>query len=65
MFVLPPPPPRYPGTAGGAWGSGMPGSVPIIETNNSISHPSGTEYQFSVGEGIIQAAPKVKNIADI
>lgn len=53
MFVLPPPPPRYPGTAGvGPWGSGMPGSVPIIETNNTISHPTGPEHQFSVGEGM-------------
>ncbi|KAF1850346.1 WD40 repeat-like protein [Cucurbitaria berberidis CBS 394.84] len=44
MFVLPPPP-RYP--IGGY--PGIPGQ--LIETNNSISHPTGPEYQLVVGEG--------------
>ncbi|CAO2658315.1 Nn.00g060380.m01.CDS01 [Neocucurbitaria sp. VM-36] len=45
MFVLPPPP-RYPV-------GGYPGVPPgqLIETNNSISHPTGPEYQLVVGEG--------------
>ncbi|KZM24151.1 hypothetical protein ST47_g4683 [Ascochyta rabiei] len=45
MFVLPPPP-RYPV-------GGYPGAPPgqLIETNNSISHPTGAEYQLVVGEG--------------
>ncbi|KAF2098270.1 WD40 repeat-like protein [Rhizodiscina lignyota] len=43
MFVLPPPP-RYP--------SGPPGANgPLLETNNTLSHPSGPEYQLVVGEG--------------
>ncbi|PUU82422.1 catabolite repression protein creC [Tuber borchii] len=53
MFVLPPPPPRHPGTPGtGLWGNGMPGAPPpVVETNNVITYPEGPEYQFSVGEG--------------
>ncbi|KAL7910642.1 WD40-repeat-containing domain protein [Trichoderma velutinum] len=47
MFVLPPPP-RYPA---GAYGMGLGGVVPLIETNNTLSNPSGPEYQFLVGEG--------------
>ncbi|KAF3048702.1 hypothetical protein E8E11_008024 [Didymella keratinophila] len=45
MFVLPPPP-RYPV-------GGYPGAPPgqLIETNNSIAHPTGPEYQLVVGEG--------------
>ncbi|KAI5778172.1 WD40-repeat-containing domain protein [Geopyxis carbonaria] len=51
MFVLPPPPPRYPNGMS-PWGTGIPGGpIPIIETNNTIGHPKGPEYQFSVGEG--------------
>ncbi|KAF2452856.1 WD40-repeat-containing domain protein [Lineolata rhizophorae] len=45
MFVLPPPP-RYPT---GAFNAG-PGA-PVIETNNTLSHPSGPDYQLVVGEG--------------
>ncbi|KAM0246395.1 hypothetical protein ACHAQJ_010231 [Trichoderma viride] len=47
MFVLPPPP-RYPA---GAYGVGLGGIVPLIETNNTLSNPSGPEYRFLVGEG--------------
>lgn len=43
-----PPPPRYPA---GAYGIGLGGVVPLIETNNTLSNPSGPEYQFLVGEG--------------
>ncbi|EFZ02663.2 WD domain-containing protein [Metarhizium robertsii ARSEF 23] len=49
MFVLPPPP-RYP--IGGPYGAtGITGIVPMIETNNTISNPTGPEWQFLVGEG--------------
>ena len=42
-----PPPPRYPV-------GGYPGAPPgqLIETNNTISHPTGPEYQLVVGEGM-------------
>ncbi|KAK1759492.1 WD40 repeat-like protein [Echria macrotheca] len=51
MFVLPPPP-RYPTPAAynAAVGTGQ--AVPMIETNNVLSNPSGPEYQFLVGEGL-------------
>ncbi|KAF2792912.1 catabolite repression protein creC [Melanomma pulvis-pyrius CBS 109.77] len=45
MFVLPPPP-RYPTGYPGA-----PGSGPLIETNNTLTHPTGPEHQLVVGEG--------------
>ncbi|KAK4248501.1 WD40-repeat-containing domain protein [Corynascus novoguineensis] len=50
MFVLPPPP-RYSTTAGH---NGLPPgtALPMIETNNILSNPSGPEYQFLVGEGL-------------
>ncbi|GAB0131708.1 hypothetical protein EsDP_00000169 [Epichloe bromicola] len=49
MFVLPPPP-RYP--IGGSYSAtGITGIVPMIETNNTISNPTGPEWQFLVGEG--------------
>ncbi|KAG6024368.1 hypothetical protein E4U41_001798 [Claviceps citrina] len=49
MFALPPPP-RYP--IGGPYGaSGITGIVPMVETNNTISTPTGSEWQFLVGEG--------------
>lgn len=45
-----PPPPRYP--IGGPYGAaGLTGIVPMIETNNTISNPTGPEWQFLVGEG--------------
>ena len=45
-----PPPPRYPSTGpyGAAFGGGV---VPMIETNNTVAHPTGPEWQFLVGEG--------------
>ncbi|KAJ6442048.1 catabolite repression protein creC [Purpureocillium lavendulum] len=44
-----PPPPRYP--AGGPYHpGGLTGIVPMIETNNTISNPTGPEWQFLVGE---------------
>ncbi|EGX54316.1 hypothetical protein TWF173_006237 [Orbilia oligospora] len=52
MFVLPPPP-RYPPT-GFSLGSpyAMGGApMPVIETSNSITHPTGPEYTFHTGEG--------------
>lgn len=49
MFLLPPPP-RYP--IGGPYSAtGITGIVPMIETNNTISNPTGPEWQFLVGEG--------------
>lgn len=42
---------RYPTT--NAWATGIPGGpVTVIETNNTLNHPTGPEYQFSVGEGM-------------
>lgn len=46
MFVLPPPPPRYP--LGGL--SGVPGAS-LIETNNTLHHHEGPQYQLILGEG--------------
>jgi hypothetical protein len=50
--VLPPPPPKYPTQAG--YPTAVPGSTPsqMVETNNQLSHPSGPQYQFLVGEGM-------------
>ncbi|KAF2209387.1 hypothetical protein CERZMDRAFT_47594 [Cercospora zeae-maydis SCOH1-5] len=47
MFVLPPPP-RYPN---GNLYTGMPGGGPLLETNNTLEHPSGPGYQLVLGEG--------------
>ncbi|PPJ53724.1 hypothetical protein CBER1_00835 [Cercospora berteroae] len=47
MFVLPPPP-RYPN---GNLYTGMPGGGPLLETNNTLEHPTGPEYQLVLGEG--------------
>ncbi|KAI9864501.1 MAG: hypothetical protein M1830_006087, partial [Pleopsidium flavum] len=46
-----PPPPRYPtqNAYNAALANGMP--PPMIETNNTLSHPVGPEYQLLVGEG--------------
>ncbi|KAG9235779.1 WD40-repeat-containing domain protein [Amylocarpus encephaloides] len=50
MFVLPPPP-RYPSqnAYNNAVASGQ--AVPMVETNNILSYPTGPEYQLVVGEG--------------
>lgn len=50
MFVLPPPP-RYPNQAAynAAVAAGQ--AAPMIETNNTISNPTGPQYQLVVGEG--------------
>lgn len=48
MFVLPPPP-RYPTM--GPYGTSSIHPVPMIETNNTLSNPTGPEWQFLVGEG--------------
>ncbi|KJY00380.1 catabolite repression protein crec [Zymoseptoria brevis] len=50
MFVLPPPP-RYPS---GNLYTGMPGGGPILETNNTLEHPTGPEYQLVLGEGVYE-----------
>lgn len=42
-----PPPPRYPN---GQLYTGMPGGA-LLETNNTLEHPTGPEYQLVVGEG--------------
>jgi hypothetical protein len=46
-----PPPPRYPA-------GGYPGQQPgqLIETNNSITHPTGPEHQLVVGEGTFSSS---------
>ncbi|KAF2439680.1 catabolite repression protein creC [Karstenula rhodostoma CBS 690.94] len=46
MFVLPPPP-RYPAVGY----PGAPGGGQLIETNNTLTHPTGPEHQLVVGEG--------------
>ncbi|KAK4229359.1 hypothetical protein QBC38DRAFT_114588 [Podospora fimiseda] len=51
MFVLPPPP-RYPSQPGYNGASTTGHIVPMIETNNILSTPTGPEYQFLVGEGL-------------
>ena len=56
-----PPPPRYP--IGGPYhASSITGMVPMIETNNTITNPSGPEWQFLVGEGKLRTT-QVQNAA--
>ncbi|KAJ9233588.1 hypothetical protein DTO169E5_6964 [Paecilomyces variotii] len=50
MFVLPPPPPRYTVPLAYAAGASNGMAVPILETNNVISHPEGG-CPLQVGEG--------------
>ncbi|GIK06962.1 hypothetical protein Aspvir_002615 [Aspergillus viridinutans] len=50
MFVLPPPPPRYTMPVAYAAGAANGMAVPVIETNNIISHPEGG-CPLQVGEG--------------
>ena len=49
-----PPPPKYPTITTGINGAtGLP--IHSLDTNNSLAHPSGPEYQLVVGEGAILA----------
>ncbi|PYH92972.1 catabolite repression protein creC [Aspergillus ellipticus CBS 707.79] len=50
MFVLPPPPPRYTVPVAYAAGASNGMAVPVVETNNVISHPEGG-CPLQVGEG--------------
>ncbi|KAJ5525576.1 hypothetical protein N7494_012226 [Penicillium frequentans] len=50
MFVLPPPPPRYTIPVAYAAGAANGMAVPVVETNNTISHPDGG-CPLQVGEG--------------
>ncbi|KAL9099839.1 MAG: hypothetical protein Q9163_004715 [Psora crenata] len=50
MFVLPPPP-RYPTTATAASTTGHTPANHLIEMSNVLTHPTGSEYHLSVGEG--------------
>ncbi|OJJ77674.1 hypothetical protein ASPBRDRAFT_166737 [Aspergillus brasiliensis CBS 101740] len=50
MFVLPPPPPRYTVPVAYAAGASNGMAVPVVETNNIISHPEGG-CPLQVGEG--------------
>lgn len=44
-----PPPPKY-GPQNGIYSTGA-GGGPILETNNTLQHPTGPEHQLVVGEG--------------
>lgn len=46
-----PPPPRYPIAQYTSSANGGPTNPPILEMSNVLTHPSGPEYQLSVGEG--------------
>jgi hypothetical protein len=48
-----PPPPRYPTQAAynAAVAAGQ--AAPMIETNNTLTNPTGPEYQLLVGEGVL------------
>lgn len=48
--VLPPPPPRYTIPVAYAAGAANGMAVPVVETNNTISHPDGG-CPLQVGEG--------------
>ncbi|KAF8468972.1 WD40-repeat-containing domain protein [Kalaharituber pfeilii] len=49
MFVFPPPPPRVSAGPYGTISSG--GAQIVVETANTLGHPTGPDYCFSVGEG--------------
>ena len=51
--VLPPPPPRYTIPVAYAAGAANGMAVPVVETNNIISHPEGG-CPLQVGEGALQ-----------
>lgn len=46
-----PPPPRYPTAQIASSPNGTTINSPLIEMSNVLTHPSGPEYQLSVGEG--------------
>ena len=46
-----PPPPRYPVSQTTSSPNGVPVQNPLVEMSNVLTHPSGPEYQLSVGEG--------------
>ena len=48
--VLPPPPPRYTIPVAYAAGAANGMAVPVVETNNTISHPEGG-CPLQIGEG--------------
>ena len=54
MHSVLPPPPRYPSMGG--YGISAIHPVPMIETNNTLSNPTGPEWQFLVGEGELPAS---------
>ena len=58
-----PPPPRYPSAGPYYPGGGLAGIVPLIETNNTISTPTGPEWQFLVGEGELARAAMIRRRA--
>lgn len=49
--VLPPPPPRYTIPVAYAAGAANGMAVPVVETNNTLSHPEGG-CPLQVGEGM-------------
>ena len=49
-----PPPPRYPTQAAYNAAVGAGPGVPMIEANNTVTNPTGPEYQLLVGEGVFQ-----------
>ncbi|KAL9128521.1 MAG: hypothetical protein Q9217_002817 [Psora testacea] len=51
MFVLPPPP-RYPTATTATSPNGQTPANPAVEMSNVLTHPTGSEYQLAVGEGI-------------
>lgn len=55
MFVLPPPPPRYTIPVAYAAGAANGMAVPVVETNNTITHPErGCPLQVGEGTYILQ-----------
>ncbi|KAJ5899555.1 hypothetical protein N7495_004299 [Penicillium taxi] len=50
MFILPPPPPRYTIPIAYAAGAANGMAVPVIETNNTVTHPEGG-CPLQMGEG--------------
>ncbi|KAH8897097.1 WD40 repeat-like protein [Thozetella sp. PMI_491] len=52
FFSVLPPPPKYPTQAAYNAAIGAGHLIPMIETNNILSNPTGPEYQFLAGEGL-------------